>query len=212
MKELKLKNSYIGIMVREGLSYGGNQGWFSSGRIKGYGCGLIGASDVLIYLLSKQGACVQEVIYKNYVDKWGKKYFPILPKAGISGWLLALGLRRCFRKYRLPYKVRWGVKKGRILSSIEEMLEADIPVILSVGPNFPALWGKKGIGLYRQNIKGIYVKSQDVRAHYMVVTGMQQGRLRVSTWGREYYLDWEEYRAYIDKYSCSLFSNICYIR
>lgn len=212
MKNVKLKNAYVEVAGQSGKSYGGNQGWFSGATVRGYGCGLIGASDILIYMGSKQGAYIKESVYKDYVSALGKKYFPLLPKAGISGWLLAIGLRRCCGKYRLPYKVRWGVRKRKILSAIEEMLGRDIPVILSVGPNFPILWGRKGVGLYRCNGRGAYTKVQDIRAHYVVVTGMMEGWLRISTWGKEYYLNWEEYKRYIDKYSCSLFSNICYIK
>lgn len=219
VNNVEIKDSYISVIHEGEVSYGGNQQWFAGKVMRGYGCGAIGAADVLMYLMRRQPSKIripftfpcEKAIYQNCVNFWRKKYFPILPRLGMSGWLLVMGLSRSFRKYRLPYRVRWGVPLARMQAAIEEMLKADIPVILSVGPNFPILWGKQGVPLYRKNGEGTYIKRQDIRAHYMVVTGIVDGKLRVSSWGKEYWIDWEEYLEYIKRYSWGLVSNICHI-
>lgn len=217
MGNVAIKNSYISIIHKGDVSYGGNQGWFSDKVMCGYGCGVIGGTDVLMYLMRKQAVYMsltfpcEEAEYQKYVGFWRKKYFPVLPKVGMSGWVLVLGLRRTFKKYMLSYKVRWGVKKDKLMYRMEEMLGADILIIISVGPNFPCFWRKKGVPLYWKNSKRTYIKRQDIRVHYMVVTGIEGEKLRVSTWGKEYYLDWKEYCDYVDRYSSWLFSNICHI-
>ena len=49
------------------------------------------------------------------------------------------------------------------------------------------------------------------RAHYITVTGIEHGWLRISSWGQEWYINWREYRNFAWIKSCPLFSNICYI-
>ena len=224
---IEIKKPYIQILHQGDVSFGGSQAWFSDRTLSGYGCGLIGAADVLIYLYRNQNIgekCsrmhesndqaetpCEEHVYQNYVGSLRREFFPVFPKVGISGWVLVLGLRRCFRRYHLPYTVRWGVRRVHMRTAVEEMLRADIPVLFSVGPNFPWLWGKHGVPLYTKGQGCKFIKSQDIRAHYMVATAMSGDKLKVSTWGREYYLDWNEYQEYIQKHSCSLYSNICYI-
>ena len=50
------------------------------------------------------------------------------------------------------------------------------------------------------------------RAHYVIVTGIAGEWLRISSWGRMYYIRIAEYEDYVRRYSCPLFSNICFIR
>ena len=81
------------------------------------------------------------------------------------------------------------------------MLQNDIPVIFSVGPDFPLLWQKHPLDLYAH--PGDEKSVQKVRAHYMVVTGYHNGWLRLSSWGREYYLPaaaWNEHHKYHSGY------------
>lgn len=46
--------SELSVQRPEGASYGGSQTWFSSPSIRGYGCGLIAAHDLLWYLERKE--------------------------------------------------------------------------------------------------------------------------------------------------------------
>ena len=108
-------------------------------------------------------------------------------------------------------RASWCVRPGRILPRIEEMLRQDFPVILAIGPNFPRFWGKRKVVLYRKE-NGEYLPSTDIKAHFVVVTGMMDGYLQISSWGKEYYLSWTEYQRYMKKYSTCLTSNICRIQ
>ena len=51
--------SELSVQRPEGASYGGSQSWFSSPSIRGYGCGLIAAHDLLWYLERKESLTEQ---------------------------------------------------------------------------------------------------------------------------------------------------------
>src|SRR5690554_131277 len=109
-----------------------------------------------------------------------------------------------------------------MLSKIEEMLEKDIPVVFSVGPN-----KKVDFPMYRQlvsnqegNLFQYDVSKDDIAGHYVTITAVIKDdiatkhniMLRVSSCGDEYYIDYDEYRQYIDEHSSTLFSSMLYIR
>jgi hypothetical protein len=222
-------------------------------------------------------------------------------------------------KYRAKWK--WSLTYYDMLEAIEEMLTLDIPVILSIGPNTPKLWGKKGIPFYQQYTveipkdatarankmdrkvrvltmdkadpvlipiektaeEGYQIKvetdseneskamtgaeseiesvdkrkaepgnepvekqkaepgnepvekqkaelgnetetvfrykpvKQDINSHYITVTGIRKDpvtatiMLRISSWGSEYYINYEEYRDYVNDFSGTMTSSIVYI-
>ncbi|MCA5962640.1 hypothetical protein LC724_22785 [Blautia sp. RD014234] len=92
------------------------------------------------------------------------------------------------------------------------MLAHDIPVILLVGPNFPFVWGKHRLNMYHRSPEGEYSPSCQIKAHFVTVTGMDDTWMRVSSWGKEYYINRQEYVNYVKKHSSFLISNICYIK
>jgi len=139
------------------------------------------------------------------------KYFPLLYPVGMNGITLALGLNRVFRKNGLALRANWDMSEAKLWKRMEEMLLRDIPVILSIGPNFPRLW-KKGKGTLYRLENGEQRAAGSVRAHYVTVTGMDEGWLKVSSWGKEYYLSREEYEHFRSATSSALVSNIVYIR
>ena len=104
-----------------------------------------------------------------------------------------------------------GVKSHRASLELLYDRHQDIPVILSIGGNFPLIWKKDRLPLYRKTGDGVYIKSSSTRAHYVTVTGIEHGWLRISSWGQEWYINWREYRNFAWIKSCPLFSNICYI-
>ncbi|SNU09360.1 hypothetical protein SAMN06297422_1264 [Lachnospiraceae bacterium] len=134
MKYTGLKNNYIDV---EG-SFGGNQEWLKEegrpwkGRaISGYGCGLIGASDLLLHVLGRdiisQGAVekrsenekestsgsadislIERENYIRFIQFMERRYFHIFPKLGLSGILLALGLNLYFLIHRKMIKQQSG--------------------------------------------------------------------------------------------------------
>ena len=82
-------------------------------------------------------------------------------------------------------------------------------MILSIGQNIP-FWRRKKLCLYRQE-NGVCLPAAEVKAHFVVVTGLENEYLQVSSWGKEYYISWQEYQKYAKKYSSFLVSNICLI-
>lgn len=218
--------SRLSVQRPEGASYGGNQIWFSSPSIRGYGCGLIAAHDLLWYLEQRESllsqtahghsakdSAVLSCSWETYERSVKKLHllFPILPRLGINGLMLSTGLNLAFFLRRLPYRARWHMGYQNTGNKISQMLSQDIPVILSIGGNFPLIWRKDRLPLYQKSADGVYIKSSSTRAHYVTVTGIEHGWLRISSWGQEWYINWREYRNFARTKSCPLFSNICYI-
>lgn len=226
MKKSCLRFPYP-VVERDGsLSYGGNQSWFDSWIIRKSGCGAVAGTDVLLYLSLHKESCATEVFreaefsngileleeYKDYVNYMRRHYFPIIPKFGMTGWMVVLGLNRYFRKNRIGLQAVWGLRGRNMWSRISAMLAHDIPVILMIGPNFPLVWGKHKLTFYHRSAQGEYSHSCQTKAHFVTVTGMDDTWMRISSWGQEYYINRIEYQRYVQKHSNSVISNICYIR
>ena len=262
INEVKLDKPYISV---DG-SFGGNQGWFADiekknkGRtLKGWGCGLIAASDVISFILSGSfsepesgkkadkrksmnsplrkpekneaaphvpapGNSYTKDEYMNYVLGLEKTFFHILPKLGISGILLSLGMniyflingRKIHKATGHRYMAHWFVRPGRLLTSIQEMLGNGIPVIIAIGPGFLR---KDKVVFYdrREEGGGLHFKPvTKTKDHYVTVTGLieAEGRtlLEISSWGKRYYMDYDEYMNYVRKNDNFYFSNILYIK
>lgn len=91
------------------------------------------------------------------------------------------------------------------------MLDQDLPVILSVGNQFPKFWQKNGAALHRRSGEELKEAAR-VHAHYVVVVGMDEKWLRISSWGREYFLSRDEFIRYRNEESMSLLCNIVCLR
>lgn len=206
----KLKQPYLRIELDRETSYGGNQGWFSKKYLRDSACGVIGAADVISHLKGKDK--MSEAEYMEFAGMLQKRYLPVIPKYGINGLVLMFGLNRYFQKQKMPYRCFWGMSGRKMISRMDQMLENDIPVILSVGPNFPNFWGKQSVKLYKKITDEKYVPVSKARAHYMIATGRAGTWIRLSTWGREYYMDYKEYREYVRTYSSPIVSNIVCIK
>ena len=223
-------------------TYGGNQGWFKDrpgGRrgktLQGFGCGLIGAADILFYISGgksmdasdntvskkkdKPGHNVTRDKYLDYVLGLEKKYFHILPKLGISGVLLALGMNLFFLKNRREFgrfHARWFVWPWNMLKRIKEMIGNGIPVLISVGPS---IFTKDQLTFFEKKnskIENEFVPRTHTKDHYVTITGVlefeDRTMLEISSWGRKYYVNWDEYYNYVKKHDNFYFSNILYIR
>lgn len=204
-------------------SYGGSQRLSHSSTIRSAGCGLVAACDLFRYLNDHHARCHCELFddlvtgealdIKNYnrlLDRL-KSYFPIIPRLGINGVMLSLGINAFFLRYGYPYVAVWCVSPRNLWERVARMLSEDIPVIISVGPNFPLVWQKHKADLYAERA-GEIRKVSSVKAHFMTVTGMDDQWLSLSSWGRKYYMDRKEYEQYVSKHSGSFASNIVYIR
>ena len=232
----RLANSYVSV---DG-SFGGNQGWFENlenkkkaARLTDFGCGLIGVGDILLYITGgsvlsqdknkKQVTGIEGKDYHDYILKIEKRYFHVVPKLGISGPLLAWGMNLYFLFHKKEirettgarYHARWCVRKKNILKRVKEMLANDIPVLFSVGPGF---FKKEKINLYTRTEhdgKSVFKQTSKTKDHYMIITGVLEGEktmLEISSWGKKFYINFQDYMYYIKKCDNSFFSNILYIK
>ena len=220
----ELKHPHLQVR-RRGLSYGGSQTWFTQRVTNRSGCGLIAGTDLLLYLHRNHPGCdsplfgdmeagpsVSFAQYHRAVQEIRKRYLFVIPHFGMNGFMLTRGLNRYFRKNHIGLRAQWGVWGSQLWSAISEMLERDIPVILAVGPNVPLIWQKHKVQFYVKKPDGTYCSTCSVKAHFVTVTGMDHRWLQVSSWGKRYYIDRDEFARYVKKHSCYLVSNIAYIK
>ena len=205
-----LKYPYLKVEKNHKMAYGGNQSWFPYKFLRNCGCGVISAADVLLYLKGKE--TVSEAEYMDFAKTLWLYYLPVIPGFGMNGITLMVGLNRYFIRNKMSYRAYWKVSGRKILSRIDEMLKKDIPVIFSVGPNFPKFWGNEKMTLYTKTAAGNYAPAAKVKAHFVTVTGRDGMYLQISSWGKEYYIDMREYREYVKRYSSFLVSNMIYIK
>ena len=224
MKMVRLRYPYIAVMKDGGLSYGGDQGWFSGSLLKKYGCGVIAGTDALLYLSLYKDYCHgrefdqeegngiwEEDRYRELVREMHRRYFPVIPGFGMPVWFLAAGMNRYFRKNRIPLKASFGVLGRNIWIRMAAMLAPDIPVILAIGPNLSLFRRKNKLNFYVKQGES-YVCACQAAAHFVTVTTVEGNYLKISSWGKEYFLDIQEYMDYVKKYSSYFVSNIFYIR
>ena len=140
-----------------------------------------------------------------------RRYLPLLPPFGTNGAALALGVNRVFARYNMPFRASWQLSGSKMMGKVESMLDADIPVILSIGGNFPFFWQENRVTLYSKDSLGRMHRASSTKAHYVTVTGSELNDLRISSWGREYYINKGEYFSYIHQHSNSIISNILMI-
>jgi len=195
------------------ISYGGAQEWFSSKRLQGYGCGVIACANILISKCIDRpvGKPMDREDYLKLANRLQNFYLPVIPRHGINGIFLALGMNLYFLIHRIPYRAFWGISSKKRDLRIEEMLKRGIPVCFSVGPNFPNLYGKHRLTFYRKQGEN-YVPDLEMKSHYVSVTAMDGEWYEISTWGRRMYINRREYAEYVRKYSCSLLSNVLVVR
>lgn len=219
------------------LTYGGDQSFFKGAlagshdeRKQRLGCGITALGDTLLYL-----ACHNE----KYRTKENKSYLVrVLPeeeyreyynfiydfaggfrkgaRSGLSGLRLQHAFNRMARRQSFPLRAKWGISSRKLYDRIKEMLGKDIPVILCV----PMLFGRKnkgrGIWFYKKE-NGRYQRTCIVSAHYIVITGVIKEEneiyLKLSSWGKEYYINWKEYDELIHTHFLgTILGNILYIK
>lgn len=216
----ELKHPYPGVIRADGSrSYGGSQMTLSDKVMQRCGCGIVAAADLLRYLhcyhkpiplLAGTPTELSQAEYESLLQSLRRRYFPLFYPVGMNGLSLAFGLNRLFRKNGVALSARWDMSERKLWTRMEEMLQRDIPVILSIGPNFPRLWKKGKETLYRLD-NGRPSPATETRAHYVTVTALDENWMRISSWGKEYYLSREEYERFRSDISCAIVSNILYI-
>lgn len=216
----ELKHPYPSVLYDGGPSYGGSQLRCSRWDLRKCGCGVIALLDLIVYLTRHHGCRGPEAAdrdpipaadYDRLADQLQRRYLPMLPPVGINGLTLAAGADLWFRFHHVPLHARWGVQGKRFWSAMEELLDRDLPVIFSIGPNFPFVWQQHKLPLYRKSASGVYTAVSRVKAHYITATGLDENWIRISSWGREYYIHRGEYEAYGKAHSISLIHNLLWL-
>ena len=225
--------------------YGGSQNIYATPREKSCGCGIAGAADIILYIEAVNSEKTEnyrslsfsKAIFLAKSEELRKKYIPIIPGRGVNSFLLAMGMNKYFRKHRMKYRASWKWTASKKWEIVERMLKDDIPVIISIGNNFPAVWGKHELNLYvadeqirtRHNDGSIsrhtsgdaeavlkeertYRKQASVCGHFVVITAIEGNCLTVSSWGRRYYISIDEFDRYVKKHSTHIYSNILEIK
>ena len=232
---LSLKHPYISVKNDGTASFGGSQMWFGkqkserkgldafkqANRIRCYGCGLISAVDIFNYVKASSEGRDAEVMsredYMKNLREYDEGLFHTLYYMGIPGTKLARKLNKLFKKHGLKYKADWGVPVYELVAKLEEMITNDIPATISIGPAFLK---KDRLPLYKKKEKENgsleFYRDDDTKDHYVTVTGMVIGEknrmIEISSWGRKYYIDLDEYISFVDRNDNTLFSNIVYIK
>ena len=78
-----LQTPYLKVDTKNGTAYGGNQAWLPYKFLKGMGCGLISAADVIFHLERKEN--ITEAEYVSFAKKLWKWYLPVIPGFGMNG-------------------------------------------------------------------------------------------------------------------------------
>lgn len=207
------------------MTYGGRQGASADKIMQRCGCGVVACCDVLRYLHEHRNGCKVDLLesslpapiiphaqYEAWLQLLRKKFFPIVYPVGTTGIQLAIGLNRIFRKNRILLRARWKLTSRDFWQQMENMLEKDLPVIISIGPDFPCFWQKKELPLYRRVGEGVYLPAAATSSHFLTVTGLDDCWMQVSSWGWEYFIRREEYEQFARKHSIWLFHNMILLR
>ena len=176
--------------------YGGNQIWFK-GKIKTHGCGIIAATDMIIYLCRKhQIHDFHDIIDKNisiddYKDFLNEMYKPF--KKGFMYHLIGLSPRKVIdyikqncplQNIRFKFCLTDKMGKASLHKYICDMLNEDIPVITRIGYNF------KNLKAQMTNSAANTIKESSINWHYITITQMhsdlERGTTAVifSSWGK----------------------------
>jgi len=183
--------------------------------------------------LEKDGNLLKDN-YMNFVEYISEQYVYVLPKVGIPNFELIVAVNRYLLMHHMGYKATLGylTDERKLLKKMITMLQKDLPVILLIGMPFPQLlhhtiWSKKkvGINFYTQTEeKGVIsykIANTAVKGHFVVVTGIlidseakekqYKVMLRISSWGKEYYVSYYEYCKFEMKYGVDLQGSIIHI-
>lgn len=213
-----------------------------------YGCGTIATADFFLYLALRNtdyrtpeteialrgGNAIYLENYESYVQVINNNYTKTRRFLAVLGTRIAAVINEYCELYSFGFQAVWKLRLTYydMLDMMEDMLSQDIPVILSIGPNTPKLWGKKGIVFYTLReielpksdsapVKNPYYYKAavtDVNSHYVTVTGVIKDdvtnriMLRISSWGRQYYINYEEYWDYVDNVGGTFTSSIVRVK
>lgn len=137
----------------------------------------------------------------------------------MTGVTLMNTLNRYFMLNDIGLRARWRLflSDEEMMKQIRHLIRKNKPVVLSIGPNIPNVFGDKGIHMYvEKDGRMLASMKKNVHSHYVVVTGVEEisghEYLIVSSWGKKYYISYEEYRDYVKHSGGRITSSILYIK
>lgn len=217
-KENILHTSFLIVKDKNNSYFGGNQAWCDKEYMRKSGCGVVACANIILYrkMNTNDFDCdieeysIQKDNYMQFVEYLRKYYLPVIPGIGMNGIHMSIGMNLYFIKNHMKMIATWGCFHWTIWDKIQKMLDEDLPVVMSIGPNFPNLWGKHKLQLYVK--KGSeYEAKESVKAHFVTVTAINSEWVEISSWGRKFYINKKQYEEYVKKHSNWLFSNILII-
>ena len=141
---------------------------------------------------------------------------------GMTIYRIMLLYPRLLHRAGLLLRCRWGISRRKLPGRIEEMIKNDIPVILNVPKLMVPLRNRKDkLPFYilqsSESGKQMLSHGASTAAHFVVVTGVfrdgDKKYYQISSWGRKYYIDSDEFLAFTKKTLFGGFlGNILYIR
>ena len=202
----ELNRPYPAIRTGASLSCGGSQNWFPDENFRLCGCGVIACADVLLYLTGQTELSREE--YFAHVAAL-RKYFPLIPRRGIDGVRLAVGFNLCARRLGVDVRAGWSASGAKFWARLEAQLQNDLPAIISIGPNFPRVWGDERLPLYRKTEAG-YAEAGRTKGHFLTVIALDDEWMEASSWGRQLYLKRRSYADYMRRQG-ALFTNLLFL-
>ena len=149
---------------------------------------------------------LRQYVEKRYASRYVLWANPVDCTTGLQPWKMIYGFWRFEREGAHPYKrATWARhclkirkwQKKAVLSDMERMLSQNIPVVFSCHR-----FGKKhDTGLYRSlEEAGNGKPPETVNGHYMTVISLHKSPtydgkyiMKVISWGKIYYIDYDEY-------------------
>lgn len=214
MKKIyELENNYISVQDQ---SYGGSQtyfrgvkGAFNKGRNLG-GCGIVAIGDTISYLKNDtEFSSIDE--YRSYFKSISKNALWIPTRLGLNFIHITLAAKSIFRKNKLSYKIKWCFSRKKLYTRIKGMLINNIPVILCIPKILKPSKNKEELSFYDCSVN----KVSKTHGHFVTVTGIYEDNnklyLQISSWGKKFYISFEEYVQFSKHHIFGFLGNILYI-
>ena len=186
-KAKELKRPYPGVRAGASVLYGGSQTILEQRVLRQSGCGPVAGVELLRYLLPEgrkagpvsgapEGGISAEE-WRPMLVRMARRWFFVIPHVGMTGLALALRLDLFFRLHGLPYRARRCFSGKKLFPRMEEQLGRDVPVILTIGRNFPCFWKKEKLPFYAKTADGRLIRVSGATGHFVTVTGMDERTL-----------------------------------
>lgn len=204
-KIVSLKNEYVSV----GSSFGGNQnifgqtkGLFNRGKMLG-GCGVVAISDTVSYLKGERHFATNDDYRKGF-NKTARRILFIPTRFGMTFFQELWGMKHISRRDSLGLKCRLVTFKKDFYPLILNMLKDDIPVILCI----PRIYGRNKVSRSLPFYDPVTLKKvTQTQGHFVVATGIfiegNDVYLEISSWGKRYFIKFEEFRAFVIKHPAS---------